>query len=191
MDGDQSSSKIKQLGKWFASNILGIIGVIGASTVGVVLHSIWDVFCKYPLQIGAIATGTFLVGFWAGSAITKRRVNERKAKAEREAKAIAEQKAKHDAIAKEFASLNLMQAMSMNIISSQPNGMLTKRDNDRHKAFAERPDVAVITESSENADAVRIALTLEWNALMNMHKDVFDEVWAEKIREYNIHERVW
>ena len=191
MDGDQSSSKIKQLGKWFASNILGIIGVIGASTVGVVLHSIWDVFCKYPLQIGAIAAGTFLVGFWAGSAITKRRVNERKAKAEREAKAIAEQKAKHDAIAKEFASLNLMQAMSMNIIAAQPNGMLTKRGSDRHRAFAERPDVAVITDSSENADAVRIALTLEWNALMNMHKDVFDEVWAEKIMEYNIHERVW
>lgn len=178
----------------------GPIGPVICAAFGFIASAITIVgwFGVTPDMVGAKAASLFrvaapfleaLFGFLTGWSL--RGIREHKRGLAAKAKGEAEEKAKHDAIAREFASLNLMQAMSMNIIAAQPNGMLTKRGSDRHKAFAERPDVAVITESSENPDAVRIALTLEWNALMNMHKDVFDEVWAEKIMEYNIHERVW
>lgn len=182
MSEEQNHSKIKRLGAWLANNVLTIIGIVGVGWFATLAKSAWDAFCERPLQVGGIAAATFLIGVWVGSVIARRQANERKAKAEGE----AEEKAKHDAIAREFASLNLMQAMSMNIIAAQPNGMLTKRGSDRHRAFAERPDVAVITESSENADAVRIALTSEWNGLMNTNRHIFDEVWAEKIKEFNV-----
>lgn len=36
--------------------------------------------------------------------------------------------------------------------------------------------------------AARITLTPRWNSLMNMHRDVFDEVWAEDIKDFDVNE---
>lgn len=173
----------------------GPIGPVICAAFGFIASAITIVgwFGVTPDMVGAKAASLFgvaapfleaLFGFLTGWSL--RGIREHKRGLAAKAEGEAEEKAKHDAIAREFASLNLMQAMSMNIIAAQPNGMLTKRGSDRHRAFAERPDVAVITESSENADAVRIALTSEWNGLMNTNRHIFDEVWAEKIKEFNV-----
>lgn len=173
----------------------GPIGPVICAAFGFIASAITIVgwFGVTPDMVGAKAASLFrvaapfldaLFGFLTGWSL--RGIRERKRGSAAKAECEAEEKAKHDAIAREFESLNLMQAMSMNIIAAQPNGMLTKRGSDRHRAFAERPDVAVITESSENPDAVRIALTSEWNGLMNTNRHIFDEVWAEKIREFNV-----
>lgn len=175
----------------------GPIGPVICAAFGFIASAITIVgwFGVTPDMVGAKAASLFrvaapfleaLFGFLTGWSL--RGIRERKRGLAAKAEGEAEEKAKHDAIAKEFASLNLVQAISMNEIVSQPNGMLTNADSDMHRSFAGRPDVAVITEDGSHQHAARITLTPRWNSLMNMHRDVFDEVWAEDIKDFDVNE---
>ena len=82
-------------------------------------------------------------------------------------------------IRKKFSSLNMKQAMTVNLIASEPDGFLTTWAGETYRSMESRHDVM----DPHNVDGryVRLHLTPEWNLMMNDHMDVFDEVWSNRI----------
>lgn len=167
----------------WALRIGEVVGYIYSFIGAVVIPNAFDL--SDPRVLTAWAILLVLAAGFSGYRIHKHLFDAEVAKAEAVKRAEFEE-AEKQRIAKirgKFNSINLKQAMNITLIASEYNGLLTSWAGDVYKSMASRHDIIAAHDAGNRN--VRLHLTPEWYMLMNEHGDMFHEIWARQIADYN------